>query len=537
MKLRYLLIMTFCVFGLVWTSADAELQNVQIGGEIHVFGSYNSRAWVDEPTPRLTPGLLLRRVTGNRRDNDPLVPPFTESFNLFDRRQGHNEKFLSQITKLNVSADFTDGVSAFIELMETSVWGDNFRADWITGAKNRGGDDKVNLFQAYIEADDMFGFPLRARIGRQVLEFGSGWLVSAGPQDETLEAISFDAIRLTWSPIDLLTLDLFASKLNEVGSAEEDGDTDFYGAYLSYGIDLHDAEFVFDLYYYLLRDAQGLRDTDNGWKFHPRRIIESWFGINDYDPVYMHTFGARTAGYWGGFDWELEGAYQLGNADAVGFQFTRSFFGTQYGDNRAKFKNWAAHGELGYTFDVHMSPRVYAGFQYYGGEDNRDVTFFDWLNPFARPVASVSFNRLFSNHYLEDIMDDNTMSNAWSANLGLQLELTESLSLDIYGTYSRLVEPFSNPWNFNFFNRYYSLVGPFTFLTSQNSRDLGYQISTELEYQYSDDLTFALFYCHMITGDAYKEFVNYSLGNGLFNIGGRDNDSVNLVVVSASLKF
>ena len=48
------------------------------------------------------------------------------------------------------------------------------------------------------------------------------------------------------------------------------------------------------------------------------------------------------------------------------------------------------------TFDGELQLRQFLGAAYYGGEDNRDLSFLEWINPFNRSCASVSFNRLFS---------------------------------------------------------------------------------------------------------------------------------------------
>ena len=71
--------------------AFAELQNVEVGGKL--------------------------RIRGNM-------------FSLED----NDASFVEQRTMLNVKADFTNEVSAFIELDSYDIWGEDFRSNYLTGA-------------------------------------------------------------------------------------------------------------------------------------------------------------------------------------------------------------------------------------------------------------------------------------------------------------------------------------------------------------------------------------------------------------------
>ncbi len=114
--------------------AFAELQNVEIGGTIRIRGDYFSRDSLGDMS------------------------------------------FIEQRTRLNVKADFTQEVSAFIELDSYDVWGEDFRSMYLTGSDLRGSDN-VDLYQAYIEARNLWDTPLTVRVGRQELALGNQWLV------------------------------------------------------------------------------------------------------------------------------------------------------------------------------------------------------------------------------------------------------------------------------------------------------------------------------------------------------------------------
>src|SRR5690606_31870040 len=108
----------------------------------------------------------------------------------------------------------------------------------------------VEVYQAYIEANEMFGYPLRLRIGRQELAFGSEWLVGVNDAAAFFQGLSFDAVRLTYAT-DVFSVDAFAAKLADTTPLEQDGDVDFYGVYGSY-LGLEDI--VIDAYWMWLRD-------------------------------------------------------------------------------------------------------------------------------------------------------------------------------------------------------------------------------------------------------------------------------------------
>ena len=210
-------------------NATAELQNVEIGGEIVVLGEYYRNVETPGDGLRWPAEWLLGRPIGSGIGAGNGV--FTWAG--FDEH-GHGYSAVSQWTRLNVNADFTDEVSAFIEFDSVEEWGEDFRSDWVTGADGRADSaDDIEVYQAYIEANEMFGQPLRLRIGRQELTFGSEWLV--GPDTigtAPVYGLSFDGIRLTYAT-DVWSVDAWWSKLVESGVAEEDGDVDFYGVYAS----------------------------------------------------------------------------------------------------------------------------------------------------------------------------------------------------------------------------------------------------------------------------------------------------------------
>ena len=453
-------------------SAVAELQNVEVSGQIRIRGNYITNWSANPPALRYSPLFTAGRPIGG-----PFAPAILSPYKW--DRQGPDYSAIEQRTRLGIKGDFTNDVSTFIEFDSYNNWGTNFRSNYLTGIDTRGAAD-VDLFQAYINVDKMWGTPLSLRVGRQELAFGSQWLV--GPRDFGFfwTGISFDAIRATYKG-DTFTVDAWAAKLAESMGNWGKGDTDFYGVYASCKA-LENQ--TFDAYWMLLRDnTVGSGDT------------------------MLNTAGLRAAGKFScGFDYDAEVAYQFGPADKVGFTF---------GTDDAKWDVWGAKLDLGYNIDTVLQPRVFVSGRYYGGEDNRDISFCDWLNPFNEPRASVSFNRLFSNEISNGFLDlTNDLSNAWWARLGVVIAPVECVHTVIAVTHYESVAGFDRP------------VAPLlTFLTKSNSKDLGWEFFIFNEYQYSPDLTFEFGWSHLFVGDGLKQG-NFSTNNGLvFNGGSGSADS------------
>ena len=545
--------------------AFAELQNVTVGGELRLRGNYWDGGMGSDldalgATHHYNPlfvgpwNLIGRYFNWNNAGQATLrwpqygagrVAAFSPRFAWND--DNFSTTFVEERTRLNIRADFTDQVSAFIEFDSSDIWGDDFRSNYLTGADGAAATiNDVELYQGYIEANEMFGQPLRVRIGRQEMKFGSGWLVGtedamAGP---LFQGLSFDAIRATYT-LDQLTLDAFWSKLAERAGLEEDGDTDFYGFYASYtGIE----NLTLDAYYLLVRDAQKQDQTSVGTNGYINEWLEKLASVDQYDPTYLNTIGIRGAGKYGAIDFEAEIAYQFGNADAVGRYSQSPIFGVGnvlYGDDGADFGNWGAHGEVGYAFDYNCHPRIFLGAAYYGGEDNRDVNFNEWLRaaiwPWGRyfsKEASVSFNRLFSDthysHFLDAMAD---VSNLWLVTGGVMAAPTENVKVRLGVSYYQALDTFQTP-------QYWGVAGtrngsifatPFWF-TRDNSSDLGWETNLCVVYNYTQDLSFDVGYSHFFTGKGLKEG-NYINSNGNEFNGGSKGDDANYFYVQTLVKF
>jgi hypothetical protein len=184
-----------------------------------------------------------------------------------------------------------------------------------------------------------------------------------------------------------------------------------------------------------------------------------------------HTVGLRGAGTLGAFDFEAEAAYQWSDLDVPIWALDAdrdAIVGID--EHNSNSDAWAANLELGYTFDMNYTPRVFVGGAYFEGSKD-----------------GASFNRLFSGwkytqFYQYGLSDAayNNLSNFWTARAGVSAMPTESLKLQLSGAYLDLVEDFGG------------------------DADLGWEIDLAATYAYTQDLSFEVGYSHFFTGDALK---------------------------------
>jgi hypothetical protein len=509
-------------------SAQSGLQNVTIDGSIRIRGNFYSATLTSPAGPEIRwPGFFLpARPIG-------AVLPFSFAtgtgntiFSAFSGNdKDHDLDFVEQRTRLGFTADFANEVSAYIELDNYDNWSGDFRSSYITGSDFTGVSD-VELYQAYIEARNMWGYPLTAKIGRQEVALGRQFLVGVNDTSSFFTGLNFDGIRLTYAT-DMFSVDAFAYKLAEVLNFEEDGDTDMYGIYASY-LGLEDI--TLDAYWLFVRDGAALNDTNF---IAPVEWLEDIVGVDDYDPTEIHTFGLRGAGTFGAFDFNADFAYQTGDLGQQGFLFAP--FGL-YGDDELDMSEWATDLEVGYTFDMTWTPRVYLGFVYYGGEDNRGVSFFDWINPFDRPEGSASFNRLFSNLEYSEFLDSTDLSNFWAGRGGVSVSPTERIDVLLAVSYFEVNEPFELPRSFNL-GRYRVPIAPaLSFWTEEADDQLGWEIGLYGTYQYSDDLTFGAGWAHFFTGDGLEDG-SFTNGNGLVFNGTSGDDDMDYIYLETKIAF
>ncbi len=420
-------------------TATAELQNVEIGG-----------------------GL---RIRGNFYNMDSLG----------------DYSFIEQRTRLNVKADFTQEVSAFIEFDYYDYWGEDFRSWYLCGNDYRSGINDVNLYQAYIDAQNLWGTPLSLRVGRQEFRLGAAFFIGTNETSAFFTGLSFDAIRLTYATEQFAINAVAAKPFESYGDFMKD-DADLYGIYFSYlGIE----EVALDAYWLYSRDRVALMG----------------------DSLDLHVLGLRGSGVLGGFDFEMEAAYQFGDVDGV-----PSACPLGYGEADVGFDEFGINMEVGYTFDTSWQPRIFARFAYLGGGDPDNSA---WSNdtdlPFVRLTSDIKYSEFLDNDPMSPLKA--TMSNIMFYSLGLQVLPTESVELKLAGAY------------FNVDEEAYDGA----------SEKLGWEVGLYGDYNYSEDLVVRAGYAHFF-GDRGLEG-NYVIAGGLQPWLGDRDDDYDYVFAETEIKF
>jgi hypothetical protein len=489
------------------SSAYADLQNLTVGGQIRIRG----RFWNNSFTGALFNPYSPSRVAGRAIGPDGIG-------STYDWDNG-DRAYVEQRTSVNVNAEFTDGVSAFIEIDSFDVWGEDFRSqDYLTGADMRANSSNdLEIGQAYIQVDNMWGNPVSLRVGRQALKFGKGWLIS--------DAISptipqrYDGIRLTYAANDL-SIDAFWMKIVENMSDFGQNDVDLYGVYAEYtGLEC----LSIAAYWFLVHDDIDPHQTGG--------ITAAWedlWNLNQFDDTSLHTLGIRLNGASGGFDYDLEAAYQFGDADAAGAMYAVAGIA----DDNADFDAFATDLEVGYTFDYACSPRIFLGGAYFEGDDNRDRDFLDYLNPFYTADASLSFNRLFSGSVYSatwDIMGGTgAASNFYQVRTGVSGKINENISTGLKAAYFWADEEFDQPANI--------LSNLLPFWTDQADDELCGLAHIWLKYNYSADLWIKIGWEHIFIQDGMSGG-NFLMRNATRHSGGTDDRDGDYVYFDMGLKF
>jgi hypothetical protein len=508
---------------LTGSTAMAELQNLEVGGSIQIYGNYYTDFFENRDDTRIGAAGLFGRPVGSFA-RDPLSQALVLIIRTDNSGTAEGLSWVEQRTALHIRADFTDSVSTFIELDSINDWGTDFRANYVTGLDGPGAGE-IDLYQAYIEVRELGGLPLRLRLGRQELILGNEWLVGNNSLFDPFSYLSFDGARLTYGA-DKFSVDAFWMKLNENFASFGDGDAELYGLYGSYtGLE----DFELNLYWLLVRDGVDIEDVA-GLGITER--FEDWLGVDNYDTTTIHTVGLRAAGTVARFDVEAEIAYQFGDASTAGAAFAPF----TYGDDSASYGEWAGQFSIGYGFETKWSPYVYFGGEYYGGEDNRDQSILEFLNPFDRPDASISFNRLFSSWESENFLDAGNLSNIWLLKAGISAEPTEKIEVGLDLIYFETVDSFRSPVLGRFGARRIPILTPFPWGGKESDSTLGYETTLWFSYAYSADLSFEAGWAHFFTGDGLEDG-NFVDQNGFGFFGGLDNDDAEYFYAGTTISF
>ncbi|MEE9543003.1 MAG: alginate export family protein, partial [Thermodesulfobacteriota bacterium] len=186
-----------------------------------------------------------------------------------------------QRTRLTATASPTDSTTVKLTIQDTREWGSTGQLTDVTGG------NKIDMHEAYIQEDNLFGSDVSIRGGRQVLSYDDQRLV--GGFEWSMNARSFDAIKVMYGS-DEFDVDAFAAKITEGGTAAGD-ESDFYGVHATIKTIPNNSLSV----YALILKTQGhvAADTTTGLQT-------------------VYTFGARLKGEASGVDYTVEIPFQTG---------------------------------------------------------------------------------------------------------------------------------------------------------------------------------------------------------------------------------
>ncbi len=249
--------------------------------------------------------------------------------------------FVIQRTRLHFDFGVIKNVRTFIQLQDSRFWGEeNSPTTDLEG---------VDIHQAFVDFENVFGRNWTFRVGRQELSYGDQRLVS--PLDWSRIGRAWDGVR-TWYTTDDFQLDAFVTTISErslVPDGEQDDDHVFSGLYFHFvGWENHEA----DAYIFYRNFSSGTFLGEDGV-------------LGDRDEF---TVGLRFKGHTGGFSYSAEGDYQFGN------------------NANDDIEAYAWVLTVAYTFNMDWKPKIGLEWDFATGDDDPtdgDAGTFTPLYPFG----------------------------------------------------------------------------------------------------------------------------------------------------------
>jgi hypothetical protein len=250
-----------------------------------------------------------------------------QSLDDFSFNPGRSETQLLNRTRIHIESTPVDWVRIYFEPQFYGRWG---------GYDN---EDRLSVYQGYIELPKIGQLPISAKIGRQEFVYGSGFFLG---NDDWYSGLAWDGLKLQMRPLTAWRLDLIAARLVSF-ITNKAGKLGLYGFYSTYsGI----KDTVWDFYFFYNR--HGFQDIYNHLPESPR-----WFTVGTrLDMKFMERFG-----------FDFEPMYQ---------------FGTVRYNNRGddgRIRSYGGHTHLTCDFNLPLEPSLRVGYAFGTGDSNsRDGT-------------------------------------------------------------------------------------------------------------------------------------------------------------------
>ncbi len=480
--------------------AYAAVQNVKVSGDIDVKGIYQNDFDLREAS-RLDDGATSTGIfSGTTFDED-----------------SEGSIYLSTV-RLRVDADLTDNVGATIRLLNQRPWDADGSA---------AGDVELNL--GYITLKELLYSPLTVIIGRQDLNYGTGFIVGPGllqdpngvfggggtltsrdvtgssifPADNTAQQFSafnsYDAIRLILD-FDPWTIEGLVAKINETFAA--DNDQNLWGVNVGYKFNQYNAEA--EVYWFGKRDeAAGISFV--GTDHTPNaNLAGRTFEYNE-----VHTIGVR------------------GSAEPIANLKTHGEFAWQFGDLEDRQvagtggqllldrEAWALDVGADYTWtNVIYSPSFGVGYVHFSGEEaahNGDLEAWDPMYRGSFFTAIHDFLGGFDTggNLYTTVDPDDTDAATNRQLLHLDASVKPLDDLKIAARYSMI-------W----FDE--SPARPIR--RGNTDDDAGDEIDVQITYDYTEDVQFSLIAAYFFPGDYYEKHA--TMANSSIGQGAQDTDTI-----------
>jgi len=426
MKSKIGMILAVVLIAGLTVPAFAAVESVKVGGDITIYGVYRHN-------------LDFVKNSGSRKDSS---------------------NFFQTSTRIYVTADLTDMVSAMVRLINERDWG--YETDISCTEVNRDDPLKILLDLAYIKVADIMTPGLTLTVGRQEIQIGEGLVVGSrynifnyiegntriAAKDLGLQK-AFDAIRVDYemsaAPVNIC---VFMAKIDETITADTglDKDTNLFGLSLLYNADNFTVE-----PYYVMKNVLHLDEN-------------------------LSTAGVRATG----------------SIPVFGGIALKGEFAKQFGEDSAgkDYKGWAGYVGADYAFDTNMNPTMSIGYSYFSGATSTDTDIKHWKPVYpsniADRVGKIAYAALFSGGAgPEPDISGTTGSGLQVINLGFGLQPVEKLTLSL-----------------DWYNLKLNKVA-----TAGKKKALGNEIDLGVNYAYTEDLTFGLDIGYLMKGKAIKNAI------------------------------
>jgi len=497
-------------------TAYAEVQNIKVGGDINLKAIIHNN-------------YDLKNKQGNNNGQDKEQPGQAAPNVTND----DNVSFYLSTVRVTIDSDLTDNVSTHVRLLNQRVWD----AD-ATGALN-----DIDIDNAYVVLKEFLYSPLTLKIGRQDLNYGTGFIVGPGLLADPNAVFSsgttlatgnatavgavvtqnpvhgsigqeysaynaYDAIRviLDYAPV---TIEGLISKINETGVTNND--QDLYGFLVNYKLDQWNAE-VEPYWFYKKNDSAAVL-TNDATATNPAGCCV----VRSFDINRVHTTGLRLAGSpIENLKLNGEAAYQFGILRDLPDPVNAAAGQNLKRDRRA----WGANVDARYTWaHVPWTPMTGAGWIYFSGNSAKSDRSGTQSNTTDDPSDFKAWDPMYRGSFATYIQDFFSGADA-PANLYTTFDPNDTAATTnrhlIYGDIG--IKPLEDV---NLWARYTNV----RFAESPRpgrSRYAGDEVDVKASYDYTEDVQLGVWGGWFFPGKYYKQPDSNTRGDALaWTLGGQ----------------